>query len=514
MVLELAKETFNLLNNNVNYCHFKSNSHLSDSFSWDTDFDILVDKRDFNKFKEIIYSLWYKEVISQPWARYPLVYDFVWLDKKTWKIIHLHIHLEIITWTKFVKEYYLNNLTPLFLDENNMILTNNLIKIPIPELELILLLIRLWVKTSIKQIIIWKFPENINKEIYCLLKKFNQEKFISLLKEAFGYMSNKDFDELKNLFLQIICLFKNNNQEFSRLVILKLKSLIKKVISPYKIKNFIFFRKQFNKYYEIFRAILFRIKIYTHYKKILVNWWLTVVMLWPDWSWKSTIIKKLKKDFLYKINTQDFYFWTWDWHKTILLILVQKLLLLWKLFFRNKTKAQIGNNIGKPYKETIQKSRWFLYDTMASIYYFVIARDKYIKFKNILTHYNNWTICLVDRFPQNQFCNINDWLSCYSKQNVKVNPIANYFFKKEKQIYDIILNSKLNIVIVKLNIDTQTAFNRKKNYDKNHKFSDIKDKVEIINSLNFNNWQTINIDAKQEINKIILEIKNIIWKNL
>ena len=498
-ICEVALNLFKELNkNNINYCHFKSNAHIDDSIYWETDFDIIVDEENFNKFKDIIKLFKFKEVISQPWSKYKNVYDFVWLDEKTWKIIHLHTHLKIVTGTKFVKEYIIP-FWKLFLNKNYQ--TNIFdIKVPKKELEFLLLIFRIWLKTSNKQINKNILPENIEEEIL-YLKDLNKEILYKLIKKNIS-VNNQDF--IKKISNNIL------NWKIIWSDLKKLKKIIKKELKNYKTTNFIFLKKFFYKYYEIFRAINFRIlKRYSHHKKNFKNWWFSVTILWPDWAWKSTIIKQLQKDFLYKINTQTFYLWTWDWEKNISLLLFQKLLkFAWIWQKENNWKNKKDNNINNEVK-----SKWLIYDTIAWFYYYLISKDKKDKIKNILNHKRHWVLCLIDRFPQEQFCWINDWISCFNKNKIKTKWfLSKYFFKKEKQNYNFCLQNQPDLII-KLKIDSKTAYNRKKDYDKSHNLKNIEEKIKIIENLKFNT-ETIEIDAKLPLKKVILNIKNQIWKRL
>ena len=107
----------------------------------------------------------------------------------------------------------------------------------------------------------------------------------------------------------------------------------------------------------------------------------------------------------------------------------------------------------------------------------------------------------MDRFPQSQFFGIND--------GPKVPKLKILFLLRvvEKYCFRVISKYKPDVVL-KLSLDFDTSISRKPNHDPEI----IRDKIEILNQINFDNM--VDIDAKQSLDKVILDVKNTLWKKI
>lgn len=129
---------------NIRYCHWKSNWHLSDSFEGDTDFDLLISPRDTNLFHNIINEFGLKTRYSTAEKVYPGMENYLGFDKASGKIFHLHVHFKLIIGKKNRKNYRI----PI----EELVLSTSIwddhypIRIVCPELELLLLILRSFLK--------------------------------------------------------------------------------------------------------------------------------------------------------------------------------------------------------------------------------------------------------------------------------------------------------------------------------------------------------------------------------
>ena len=103
--LAIARSLFDSLEEaGVRHCQWKSNEHLSEALSGLTDIDLLVDKVQAPQCERILAGLTYKRLHSQPWARYPGIEDWLGLDERTGKLVHIHLHYRLLSGAKNVKE--------------------------------------------------------------------------------------------------------------------------------------------------------------------------------------------------------------------------------------------------------------------------------------------------------------------------------------------------------------------------------------------------------------------------
>ena len=142
-MLNVCKDIFNeLLKQEVNYCHWKSNEHLTDGLNGETDIDLLVSKTYAKKFADVLKKYECMQARPQFGSRYADVEEWIGYDRKTGKLIHFHVHYRMITGAKYVKEY--------FLPWHDLALAtkilNGNIYIMEPNLELIILYMRIVLK--------------------------------------------------------------------------------------------------------------------------------------------------------------------------------------------------------------------------------------------------------------------------------------------------------------------------------------------------------------------------------
>lgn len=127
----------------VRYCHWKSNCHLDRSVRGRTDLDLLVDPAQGQQFRLILDQHGLKPVKPPAALQYPAIEDYLGFDAATGRLFHLHVHYQLILGEQYVKNYRLP-LESVFLEKVQ--LYEQLVKIPAPELELIVLAIRLLFK--------------------------------------------------------------------------------------------------------------------------------------------------------------------------------------------------------------------------------------------------------------------------------------------------------------------------------------------------------------------------------
>ena len=203
MRLQELQNFFSALNyDEVRYCHWKSNAHLSKSFESKADFDLLISPRQSMHFQDICIQRWsLKKRFSTADKIYPGMEDYLGFDEATGKIFHLHVHFKLIFGKKHQKNYRL----PI----EDYVLDTTIwdhsypIKIIQPEIELVLLILRSVLKVNfgiknIAKLVLKKnfIPSNILSEYSYLKKKVN--------KDIFYRYVNDWFPELSKIFRQFI----------------------------------------------------------------------------------------------------------------------------------------------------------------------------------------------------------------------------------------------------------------------------------------------------------------------
>ncbi len=143
--LRVLASLFDELNvQGIRYCHWKSTHGLPKALGGATDLDLLVDRSHSRRFKQLLYRLDFKPALSHPRRQFPAIEDYLGFDEETGGLAHLHIHYRVVLGEEFVKNYDLP-LERCLLDNTRMELG---LRVPAPELEIIVLALRTLLKHS------------------------------------------------------------------------------------------------------------------------------------------------------------------------------------------------------------------------------------------------------------------------------------------------------------------------------------------------------------------------------
>jgi thymidylate kinase len=456
MLLYIKKLFFLLDKNKIIYCHWKSNEHLEDALAGKTDLDVLVDKNQKKECSKILKDFNFKQVFSPSFSSYPFIEDWIGFDNKSGKLIHLHLHYRLLTGKKLVKEQFLpwekKVLSTVIFDKKNEVYIID------PHIELVILIIRIGIKTNLIQLLKGKYlPKNISNEIEYLKQRTQKDKVYELCIEFFNKKEAKKIIKL---------IYKN---KLSFINILQLKLFIYRNLSKYRRFNLL--KANTIYFFNAFRIRLIKLlnKLGASFqvKKTIKPKGVVIAVIGADGSGKSTIVGELEKWLSWKIDTKKMY-------------LGQKK----SFFFRLLRIASINlRNV-------------------------LSARNKY---KKVLLAYKirkRGGVVVTDRYPQNQFRGINDGpLVDISQKSGFLEKIC---FQYEDKIFNLIKNNYYPDVVIKLSVSPDVALKRKDN--KNPEI--VKEKVSVVENLIFEKSRVLKIDASKDIESVLLEIKEKIWGNI
>ena len=172
----------------ITYCHWKSNNALDRSASGDNDLDLLVSRADIPRFTEILSRLGFKQAQAPVEKQMPGVLDYYGYDEAADRLVHVHAHYQLILGHDATKNYRLPVEQP-YLESA---VQDGLFKVPAPEFEFIVLVIRMMLKHSTWDVILGgdgtlKTAER--RELTYLQARINQDHVSGILKQHFPYIS-------------------------------------------------------------------------------------------------------------------------------------------------------------------------------------------------------------------------------------------------------------------------------------------------------------------------------------
>jgi len=447
--------------NSISYCHWKSNEHLADGLRGKTDLDILVDKNQAEECESILKKLAFRQVFSPSLVCHPYVEDWIGFNNENGSLLHIHLHFKLLAGKKLIKEQYLP-FEKIVLD-NRVFDEKFGIFVAEPSLEFIILTLRIGVKTRFAQFLnLFSaniLPENINREIQYLRPRLDQKKIREFCKEMFG---KKDGERFKSLAVKLL---KSPNS----LTIFKIK--IFALIKLYRYRRYGFFKTNIIYFFNAFRIRLLKFlnKLGGNFqtKKTIKPKGLIVALIGADGSGKSTIVKELHRWFLWKFDVYKLY---------------------------------LGQN-----KNIFMRFLRVISVDLRSAFY---ARFKYKKILKAYKLRKRGSIVLTDRYPQKQFFGIND--GPLIRKETANSWLHRKLYQYENKIYEVISDKYPPDIVIKLHISPQAALARKNNINPDY----INKKADIIKNLSFQNSLVLNIDASQDLEEVLLEIKQKLWENL
>jgi thymidylate kinase len=141
--IRLTLRLFDVLNDrHVGYCHWKSTTGLATALAGQTDLDLLVLEEDAGRFVAAAEELGFRPFRSHASRTYPGVTDFLGHDVESGRLVHLHVYQRLVLGQRYVKNHHL----PIERELVSTSVTKDGVRVPRPELEVMILAIRVLLK--------------------------------------------------------------------------------------------------------------------------------------------------------------------------------------------------------------------------------------------------------------------------------------------------------------------------------------------------------------------------------
>lgn len=481
-MLNISRDLFKSWNEaDVLYCHWKSNEHLLPGLNGDTDLDVLLSRDDQAKGEAILYGLDFLQCKSQYGSRYPGVDDWIGFDKETGALIHIHLHYQLVTGHKGMKEYYLPWTevalqTRIFNNEYGVYTME-------PNLEMVTLYTRIGLKADIKNLLkclrgSFKLSKDTQREIAWLKERVNKEAVRKLLDTYYGSRAD---NVLRIMDKEMIG--KEDFQRLRRITEVTFRNS-RRIKSLVRVREFWHFA--YNTYLK--KTLRKRVSILL-VKKVPTNGkGLTVAFLGQDGAGKTTVTKNLIKWWQWKMDVKYVYLGSGDNYTS------------WKKKLSRKMPGM------SPFKYlSFFLTLLDIRDVTKKAYKNIISAEKYASKGGLVVY---------DRYPQLLYPGICDGPKIRVRlQKYLGNGFLSRMFmpladSEEKNIKRIVEHHP--DVVIKLLLPPEESIRRKpqENLDA------VRQKHEIVKSLEFKSSDVYTIDATMPFNEELVMIKNIIWQHI
>lgn len=501
--LHIVRSLIDRLNeNNILYCHWKSNQHVDNAFIGEDDIDMLIAQEDILKLNIVLNELGYKRFRLPEKRAYIGIEDYLGFDKTTGKFVHLHLHYKLTLGEKFLKGYQLpysrSILNRRIFDENNKIFITS------HEDEMWLLLLRTALKLRHRdylKLLIGKdiFSSSTHREFKWLKHNLNSEQFKQATQNILG-------DRVSNCMIKII----DRGLSFS--LVQKLNKDLRPVIAPFK--SFTRFggtlTRWSREYFRVRQELHNRIyKGLKSYRRTSISGGKIIAFLGPDGAGKSTVIKEVYKRLVKVIDINKFYLGSGDgqssWMRKPLKYMYTILLRKGALDRKSKKIDSLGN----VHREGENK----LAKTIRSLgqlpWTYSLARERKRKLLKVCRFRNKGYIVITDRYPQIQVKDMCDGPRYYLNDKVAKDTLFYRILATiERKSFEITNVIKPDLVII-LKVSSEIAYKRKPEEidKKSHK-----NLMDTILGIEFGeDTKRIVVNADRELEFVVNEALSAIW---
>lgn len=505
MELLIVKELINKLNeNNIDYCHWKSNQHVKYIFTGIDDIDMLISQKHINKLNIILNELNFKRFTLPKKRSYIGIEDYLGFDKSSGKFTHLHLHYKLTLGEKFLKGYQL----PFgqYLIDNRIFDEENKIYISSHEDELWLLLIRQAMKLRHRDYIKLLLGKDIfgissNNELKWLISNVDEKIFINKINFLFS-------DEIVQQLSKMI------DNKFDFFQERKLQSILKKELKCYRnystIKTVLirWSREWFRVCQEFHNRIYFGAKCYR--RQSIVGGKI-ISFIGPDGAGKTSVLREVTKRYKAVLDVNNIYLGSGDGSSSLLR---KPLKIMYSFFLKNGILNRNSKEIsadGKISRYREGKKAFIIRKIGEYPWIYVLAKERKKKIKKVSKFRNRGYLVLTDRFPQTQIIDYCDGPKYYLNEEKKNNIRTRLIAKYEKRCFVLANLVKPDAIII-FNVSSEIAYNRKPDEIKIESHKELMNKILQLDFGKYTNRYIV--DANNTFEEVVHDCMDIIWENL
>jgi thymidylate kinase len=489
--LALLVSLFQALNEQgVRYCHWKSNLNLEQSMRGQTDLDLLVDRSHGLRFREVLLRYDFKPLQSPCHKQYPAMEDYLGFDRDSGKLIHLHVHFQLILGEQFVKNYRLP-LEQAFLDSEH---SRDGVKLPSPELETIVLVIRALLKTRdrdlLKGILSPRsvvLPASILAEFEYLLDQTTVERISGVLESQADVVSR----DLVLEFLNAI-----NTEQGMGPALVRLRGRLRRELAPYQ---------RFGRWRAIYLyardGLLPRFRVVprrylTHKRKTMMSGGLTLAVLGVDGAGKSTVIADLRRFLSWRLSLHTYYMGS-----------QQPSMMTSAIGWGSQMVARAFRGADRLLGRRNPRFLRSLYHLFRGSYLLAVGRDRHGRYIRGQRRAAQGDVVLYDRYPMPVVpmgSRYMDGPRIASSYTGEMGRVLSALSRSELELYRQI---RLPDHLIVLQVSPEVSVERKPDHD----WEMIEAKYQALQQMEQADLRITEIDAEQPLDQVLLQVKTIVW---
>ena len=482
--LSIVRQLLDRFNeNNISYCHWKSNQHFGDALIGIDDLDILIDRFQYGQIVSILQELCFKRFYIPSERTYVGIEDYLGFDYEQGDLVHLHLHSQLVVGEKHLKGFHLpieqEVLANRRFDETMGVYMSSYFD------ELLLLILRAGMKVRRRDIFKSRIISGSTQKEFEWLKE-NCEGFQKCL-ENNTWLTER----IKK------CVFQIYEGKNSWSVINRLKHYLYRDLSPYSQGSGLY-NTYMRNYRELGRIDLEIKKRYLHTKYTLTRrrpatGGVTVAFLGSDGAGKSSAIAEIKKWLYAFMDVRFFYLGSGDGNSSILRLPLKLGLKIAQRVGLVKTSNNFSDsNLGEVKNKKLGRAR--------RLWVYSLSAERIKKLRNANRCRLRGFVVLTDRYPQSEFPGLCD--------GPRLGEAKGAAARKEKECFRIAKLCPPDLAI-KLIVPPEVAVQRKPGEINVETSRNLTERVKEIKFSG--HTRCVEIDSAQEQKKVWLDIKRAIW---
>ncbi|HIK30751.1 MAG TPA: hypothetical protein IGS17_13585 [Oscillatoriales cyanobacterium M59_W2019_021] len=467
---------------NINYCHWKSNLAIDRSASGENDLDLLVSRADVGRFTEILASLGFKQTQVPPFSQLPGILNYYGYDLESDKFVHVHAHYQLVLGHDRTKNYRLP-VEEAFLASSQL---DRFFRLPTPEFEFIILVVRLILKYSTWEVLLagkGKLPQSARQEFEDLQPRVNWTQLDENLKTHLPYIDRALFETCVQS-LQLGCPLPTRLQAGRQLL---------KALQPHTRQSRLV-EATLKLWRGLTRAAIRRIAGGLP-KKSLVSGGVMIALVGGDGAGKSTAIAQATAWLSREFDTLNVHMGKPPWSLSTYLVRATLKVgrLVGGVFGRPSPSEESASPVFPGYIRLFQHIFW--------------ARDRYRNYIRARRFANRGGIVLCDRFPLPDAMVMDGPQIEHQVAPCHRNRWVEGLIQIERNYYRSIVLPDLLLV---LKLDPEIALQRRTD----EKAEGVRRRSTEVWNLDWQQTPAFEIDASRPQADVVAEIKSLIWSVL
>jgi thymidylate kinase len=471
----------------IAYCHWKSNDLLERAVRGDSDLDLLVHRRDAQRFILAIRGLGFKDARSPSMKQVPGVFHSYGLDEASGKLVHIHAHYQLVLGDDTTKNYRLpiEDAYLASVDRTGVLPT------PAPEFELAAFVVRMVLKHSTWDAIAshkGRLAASETRELEFLTQRADLEQVRAVVREHLPFIGDALWDRCRR------CV----EGEATGWVRIRTAHRLERALAPYA-------RRRHGtdaglRLWRRARVMTRRHVLHRPSPRARFGRGALIAVVGGDGAGKSTVV-----DELHGWLSRDFATTSVHLGKPRTSLTSSVVRRVWRRGVRGLMKEPSVSGASLAASDGRSMSRRASARLIQQV---TVARDRYLMYRRARRFATAGGIVVSDRFPLPEIALMDGPLAGKMLATPGGSALARSLARLERHYYARILDPDILVV---LNVDPDLAVDRKRGIDAEDV---VRSRCEEIRRLDWNRLPAVVIDASRPRDEVLAEIKSAVWSRL